>query len=359
MHVLLALALTASAAEPSAIPAPEPTVLLQTFATLFDQDEQRQADPAGYGDPEADIGFSVQRARVGLVGENEHFAYDLTVGASAPYDALSTGNTNVRIVNAWAAAKTASDTQSFELRFGTQRVPFGREGLQSIKDNPYFERSVGVELPTPGYQTGALLDWQLDAGLRVRAGAFNGTSASSGLFGDDNNGLMFSGRVEFAKGDMYARIPEAGTYGIAASAYHNTDVAVTTLGLGGDLFARVGPLVASFELGHVGLNPVRNTVATPPVNERTSRLGMTGQLAVVMEQDKGATQISARVSTYDDNHALSDNGDVAIAHLGVTRWDLLPGFDVGGGFIHRQELGGRTIPNDTARLWAQVRWPHS
>ena len=95
MHVLLALALTASAAEPSAIPAPEPTVLLQTFATLFDQDEQRQADPAGYGDPEADIGFSVQRARVGLVGENEHFAYDLTDARSDanvvfPIDTLRT-----------------------------------------------------------------------------------------------------------------------------------------------------------------------------------------------------------------------------------------------------------------------------
>ena len=65
-----------------ALPTPQPTALLQVWATAFDMDEDPQADPAGYGDPEDDIGFKVQRARLGFEGENDRLRYGVVVGTA-------------------------------------------------------------------------------------------------------------------------------------------------------------------------------------------------------------------------------------------------------------------------------------
>ena len=53
------------------VPTPTPYLLVQSWATLYDQDESTLADPSGYGDPEDDIGFKLRRARAGFTGQSD------------------------------------------------------------------------------------------------------------------------------------------------------------------------------------------------------------------------------------------------------------------------------------------------
>ncbi len=355
MSPLLLLAATTQPVHAAELPGnPKPSVQLQSWVTAFDQDEDRLADPAGYGDPEADIGVSVPRARIGLEGETDSYEYSIIVGTTAPYDSLTPTETDVGIVGAALAGKLEAGPGELKIGVGTQRVPFGHERLVSSRHLMFQERAVGVQWTAPGYQAGIIADYELDMGVRIRAGAFNG---NAGIFGDDNDGFLFAARAEYANNDRYGRMPEKGTIGVAASMYQDTGVATNTLAFGGDLVMRVGPLLVSSEVTSATLAPSRSDIDLPQVTEKTSRLGVTGELGVISEMERGGVQAGARFSLFDDNTALQDNGDVGILHAGVTRWDLVPGFDVGAMFIHREELRGRGLPNDTARLWVQVRWP--
>ena len=60
-------------------------------------------------------------------------------------------------------------------------------------------------------------------------------------------------------------------------------------------------------------------------------------------------------ATFDDAAAYDDNGDVQLIDAGFTWRNPIPGFDLGAGYIHRAEVHGRTIPNDSVRVWIQAR----
>ena len=53
---------------------PQPFGLLHMWTTVYDMDENELADPAGYGDPEDDIGFKLRRTRAGISGVNDQTA---------------------------------------------------------------------------------------------------------------------------------------------------------------------------------------------------------------------------------------------------------------------------------------------
>jgi hypothetical protein len=58
---------------------------------------------------------------------------------------------------------------------------------------------------------------------------------------------------------------------------------------------------------------------------------------------------------FDDDADADDNGDVADVVVGVTRSGRNASWRLGGGYVHRMELGGVATRNDTARLWLLVR----
>ena len=62
------------------------------------------ADPGGYGDPEDDMGFKLQTARLGFEGSNATVKYGVTVGLSSPYDSVAEAqgaSTDLGIVDAY------------------------------------------------------------------------------------------------------------------------------------------------------------------------------------------------------------------------------------------------------------------
>ena len=102
MLLCLLAATTAFADDALTLPAPQPYALLQLWVTAYDMDQDPQADPASYGDPEDDIGVKVRRARLGFEGSADRLRYGLVFGTSSPYDAVAgTGVSGKGGLGAW------------------------------------------------------------------------------------------------------------------------------------------------------------------------------------------------------------------------------------------------------------------
>ena len=135
---------------------------LQTWATVSDQDEAVQADPATYGDPEADPGFTIARARFGIdgflpLGDRSccgQVDYAVSVGLGAPYDVLSTSDSDLQIVDAFGRWANVYDFGTTSIAAGVQRVPFSRDAMTSSARLVFQERAVGTAWLVPGRDAG-------------------------------------------------------------------------------------------------------------------------------------------------------------------------------------------------------------
>jgi hypothetical protein len=339
---------------------PTPTAQIQVWATAYDMDVDPQADAGGYGDPEADIGLSLARARVGLEGGEQAVSWRIEVGNSAPYDTWFESNQpapTINLVDAWIAATPRVGPADLRLSAGSQRTPFGRENQISSRDLIFQDRGVASEHLSPGRDVGVLAEYALDAGLVVTAGVFNG---NGDVYGDVDDGLLTSGRVEYAGGKSYSTWdPEQdNAFGVGASVIYDMELATSILGLGGDVLARVGGFSVMLEVMQATVKPTAGTtVSAPQVFDKTSRLGLTGQLGYYIPAGDGGWELAARYSRYDDAIGVLDHGDVGLVNAGLTHRDVARGVDIGAGYILRIEHGGEAIPNDTARLWVQLRYP--
>lgn len=328
---------------------------LQVWGTVWDQDVDPQADPAGYGDPEHDTGVGIHRARLGLGGLHGPVDWNVEIGASEPYDAVTIDDGAFGLVDAYAGVRWAVGPGSERIAVGIQKVPVSRELLISSTELLFQERAVVTEWLAPGRDLGALADWRVGvAGLRARFGVFNG---GGDVFGDETRGKRVVLRVETEHGDSYRTwSPDgAGAFGAGASASLDHDLGIASRRLGADALARVGRFALLAEGAFVSVVPTNTDVAEPDVLAGTSRMGALLQASwFVPVEGRGGIEIGARGAYFDDRLGAFDNGDVLIAHAGATWRDLWPSLDAGAGFVHREELAGARIGNDTARLWVQL-----
>lgn len=342
---------------------------LQVWTTLWDQDIDPQADPASYGDPEADPGFSIRRARLGFDGflpmgdrsGRHQVDYALSVGYGAPYDALAEAVPTVELVDAFGRWALPTSIGVSSVALGLQRVPFSRESMMSSAHLVFEEVGVGTYQLAPTREAGVIgsqsfrfADGEDAAQLLVRVGAFNG---GGDLVGDEGPGLLGAGRLELVVGDAYRTWSprQKSALGIGVAGLRNSDPATDTTSLEADLLARYKLVTLMGELITSSITPGDTSVADPSVLVETNRLGWSGQLSVWLPvtDGPGGIEVAGRYATYDDATALDTSGDVAILHAGATWRNLLPLVDVGAGFVHRIEPGN--APNDTIRLWTQFR----
>jgi hypothetical protein len=354
-----------------------PVGQLQIWATVLDQDVSETADPATYGDPEADPGFSLQRARAGIegtipgaagIGEHNEVDYKVWVGVSPAYDApdaaLNGEDEGVGLVDAWVRwtlGTTAGDT---EIAAGLMTAPFNRERLISSYDLLFQERAVGGEWTTAGRDTGALASQSIVFGegkrppqLKLSAGLFNGESGA--VLGNAVPGLMETGRLEFAMGNAYRTWDPDGdpAVGIGFAARNDAEPATETVTWNGDLLLRAWYVCLLAELSQQAISLGDTTVLPPNVAADTDRRGAMGQLSFFVPiQDQMGVEIGARYALFDDDLANVTTGDVQILHAGATWRSALPGLDLGAGYIHRSEAADAGAwDNDTIRIWTQVR----
>jgi len=348
----LALFATGEALADDSLPAWfQPTGQLQIWATVYDQDEDVQADPAGYGDPEDDPGFKIRRARLGAEGELGHgMFYEVVFGARSPYDAWVKPDSDIGLVDASFGWQHDS---GFSVAAGQQKLPYSREALISSRELALTERGVATEHMVPDRETGLVLAYDFGK-LGVSAGAFNG---SGSFIGDDNMGMLEAARLEFSTGEegqdyqTYGKV-EGFVFAMGANQFYNADLSTGTMSFGGDMLMRVAGLALLVEGHYANIKPTATDVASPDVMDGTPRFGGLAQLGYTI----GPVESALRLSLYDDDTAVDDNGDV-LEIYGGSSWHFAEDHGLlGAGYVARIERGGRTLPNDTIRVWGQVKF---
>jgi hypothetical protein len=332
------------------------TGLLQVWGIAFDQDEDPQADPAGVGDPEHDPGVTLHRARIGLDARQGPLDWNLTVGIAEPYDALQIASEDFGIVDAYAGGTWGLGAGAFRLSAGVQKVPFMREPQMSARDLVFQERSVVTQYLSPTREVGVLAAYDVSL-LKVSLGAYNGNGR---IFGDDNVGKQLVGRVELGQGDDYRTWSAKGenAFGAGLSALQDTDVSSSTMSLGVDGMVRVKRFTILADFVREQEKPRNTDVAPPEVLDPVVRMGAHANLSYWLPLGDGqaeGVELAARAAWLDNATWIDDNGDVLLVNAGATWRDVRPGFDLGAGYVRRQELAGRSLANDTVRLWMQVQ----
>lgn len=341
---------------------------VQLWTTVYDQDVNPLADPATYGDPEADVGFSLRRGRFGFDGYvpmgkrggKSQIDYALAVGVGATYDALTVPTADVQLVEAFGRWAIPTTVGVSSLALGLQRVPFSRESMISSADLVFQEAAVATNWMTPDRQSGVVGTQSLsltedDAGsqLLFRLGVFNG---GGDLFGGSGRGLLGSARLELVVGDPYRTwSPKTeNALGVGVAAMRDDDLATRTNAATADVLARFKNVTLMLEGVTSSIEPTNTDVADPDVVFETSRLGALGQVSVwVPVKGPHGVEIAARVASFDDDTSADNNGDVVVLHGGATWRNVLPRLDIGAGYVHRMEPS--SVANDTIRIWTQLR----
>jgi hypothetical protein len=326
----------------------EPTLLTQVWVTAFDQDVDAQADPAGYGDPEDDRGFKLRRARAGFAGQDGDFSYGLVLGMSSGADGLTQSDGTVGIVDAYAGWQVH---RHFQLTAGVQKVPFGREQMLSSGELVFQERAVTSNHIAPGRELGVLASSGAQ-GADIQIGLFNGNGS---ILGDDNDGMMVAARAGYTLGDG----PSDSTYGVVESVvvslgtnlFYDQGTATDTLAYGADLLLRWSGLAVLAEVHLASISPQDSTLDVPEVFSTTDRQGALLQAGWTLGQFEPAV----RAEIYDDDKSATDNGDILKVIAGVTAHFNDDRVRAGMAYVHRRELGGQSLSNDSARLFFQMR----
>ncbi len=351
--IILPLLFATSAHAEDFAPTPDPYLLVQTYATVFDQDQNTLADPAGYGDPEDDVGFKIRRARAGFTGQSDVVKYSIILGMSTPYDGLiAHPDQDIQIVDANVGVRPIIGVPLW-VTAGVQKMPVSREQIMSSTDLPLATRAISSNWMVPNRDTGVVARYKVgqnNGKALIYAGVFNGNQS---LFGDDNAGKMFVGRVDFTVGDAPTLktygVVDGVTIGLGGDIVYDQGIATDEMILGGDLIVRAQGLALLAEVRSGTLTPTDTTLDVPSVLSETERFGYFAQLGYTMSN----YELAVRYSTFDDNTALDNAGDAGAVRAGVT-WHS-PGDNIrfGGGYQMRMETGSDSIANDSAVLWMQ------
>ncbi len=333
-----------------------PNAQIQTWFTAWDQDEDVQADPGGYGDPEHDLGFNIPRARLGMSGGWKVVDFAVRFGTTRPYDAVSNDpSTSVQLVDAWARVSAPSKGGVTRFMVGQIPIAYSRESMMSSNDLVFQERAVSTNWLAPVRDLGAALshNWKW---IGVTAGVYNGGGS---LFGDDDPGVQFVGRLDItAGGDGFRTNDERDTIAFGVGYLYNKRLTTQEQRVNVDLLGRIKGITLLIEGGMGFVSPDEDpTVLPPDVPETTRRLGGMAQLSYYKETKIGAIEPAVRFSYFDDATHLKDNGDVGILHAGLNWREPLPFVDVGAAYIHREEFQGRSTQNDSVRVFFGLRYP--
>ena len=332
-----------------------PNAQLQMWFTAFDQDENPQADPGGYGDPEADVGFSIPRARLGFTGGFKWVDFGLRFGTSRPYDAVSPDPAPVDLIDGWARMRFDTIAGTTSLTFGQHNIPFSREMQMSSNDLVFQERAVSTNWLAPLRDLGATLrhDWRY---IGAAVGVYNG---GGDLFGDVDPGVQVAARLDLhIGGDTYRTNSTTNAFGIGGGYVYNKTFATTEQRVAVDLLGRIVGLTLFVEGEMNFIDPDEDpTIVVPGVFAPTTRWGGLAQLSWYGDLPIGAIEPAVRFSYFDDNREISDNGDVGILHAGLQWREPVPFMDFGAAYIHRFEFGGREIENNSVRITVGLKYP--
>ncbi len=325
-----------------------PYGLVQVWGIAWDQDQTPQADSAGYGDPEDDIGFKIRRARIGLDGDWGEISYRVGMGYGSGFDGIDT-RSGIEIID---ASIGYSLHPNLDARAGLMKVPFGRDNAVSSSQLALGERSVIANHITPDRDVGLVMDGDA-MGLRVQAGLFNGNAS---LAGDENPGVLAVTRISYDRGpantyQTFGTVDEL-SFSVGGNVAYNWDTATQELIFGVDLGLRVSGLAVLLDVQAARIAPSNTTIDQPDVLRPTLRDGCVLHVSYTL---KDMWEPAIRLEWFDDD-TETDGGEIAMASVGFTAHLAEDRLQAGAALVHRQEYKDPAVPNSTLRGFVQVAW---
>ncbi len=330
-----------------------PYALLQSQAAIVTGDDNLLEN----GDPAQREGFRMRRARFGLVGA---LAPKLSFEVSA-----ETAADDVQMLDAWIGYRLGTPVG---LVLGARKVPFSRFALHSASDGALIDRPLAVQAMAPFRLVGLTLEGTLSHGLlKYALGAYNGPERRanfhegyanpSGFEGNRFDRLAYVARVDVQPlGDVGPGLPdfERGdfVFGVGGSFFFGDGYSVETTAWEADLVmkARGWHFVAEAIFDSATPSSQPNTPTDLPAGvDRRAFVAETGYL--LLGDLLGAT---VRAELIDDHTGLEDAGDQLVVQGGLQVYLNRHFAKLQLDYIHRSELHGPSLDNDTLLLQLQL-----
>lgn len=334
-----------------------PIVLLQVQAMPYvGKDAFFQA-----GDMAEQPGFRMRRARIGMAGE----LYDV-IPFEISGDLVTDDIGNVRLNEAWVGYRFRD---WLEVYAGAHRLPFTRTGLLTSAGTALLDRPLATQALAPFQQVGVHAEGKLLGGvLRYAVGVWNGFQRGDLFYsGYRLNASPFGNRFQdLAYSVRIAAEPFGGLGGTVAD-YEQTPKLRFGAGVsyffsdGGtrDIHGGAADAIVHWKGMHLLGEFLLTQIDPEDVPEQpTTQVARIKSVAAVGEAGytilKDRLSVNTRVEWINANTDVSTENDQVVVNGGVTYFVVEHLLKAQLEFIHRQELGGRSLSNDMLGLGAQL-----
>ncbi len=309
------------------------------------------------GDVLSRDGFRLRRARLGVDGKlAKDWGFELEMDLVDEYNG---GDVLLDAAVRWQPCPFAW------MKAGAQKVPFGRQQmnssaeLQFIERAPWeaVERATGAAILDPGRQVGLSLGGEVSL-LRWWAGVYNGSRGFSA--GDLNDGLMYAVRLEAGGGEMGPAEADLDggdlRWSVGLNGYFNQAEAAEVRAAGADVAAKWQGISFRAEALWAKVIPDSRPEGTGGVPGESERWCMWAQAGYLLPLDFVRLELALRFSMLDDNVHLDDEGDL---------WELVGGINL---YLHgndlklmlnyvvKEERHGAALSNDAVLGMLQLRF---
>ena len=302
------------------------------------------------GDLAEEPGFRLRRARFGLKGKAWNLM-DFEISTQADVYGID-------LLDAWIGYRLGTEV-GFTL--GAKKVPFSRFALMGSGKGALIERPMGTTAMAPGRQLGLTVEGDVADGafgyamgvyngFERRTNFFEGYAYGSALLGNRLTRLATVlrltseplGKIGHTMADL-----KGGDFrlGVGASGFYNDGTTTTTYGWEADVHVKVAGFHLAAEYTQDHASPVQKPTTSLTVPAEIGRSALAAEMGyMILPTQLGVT---VRGELVDDNDTDENNGDVLVIAGGVQYYWYETGLRVGLDYIHRQELHGQNLDNDT------------
>ena len=301
---------------------------IQALATAREKD-----DNYGPGEiPNEKSGFRVNRARLGLMGQlidgnitdkiPYAIGFDLQIGSGR--EANPTDDLDIEILDAygWVSIDPGEKVALLDpivLEFGACKVPFSRAQMMSSKKISFIMRPWVVEALAPDRDAGVSFESGLRDGLvKYYLGVHNGKAESNeSIFqGDDNDEVMFSGRLEVNPfGPPVSYFGDDLKVSLGGGFFYNEPLGAKVTGYTVDAFVRIWRVNVEGGYINITIEPDITGETIPVFFEEREKKGLYVQGGIFVWPKK--IEVVARYEDFEDPFQPEYNEDFHYVTAGV------------------------------------------
>ncbi|MDP6942974.1 MAG: porin [Myxococcota bacterium] len=307
------------------------------------------------GDAAEQPGFRLRRGRFGVRG----WAFDYLEFMVS----METADFDVRPLDAWIAYRPFS---FFGAVVGAHKVPFSRFATTGSAHGSLIERPLSVDAMAPYRQMGLTLEGSIGGGLATYAvGVYNGLDRHTNFHegyvenavfqGNRFNKVSVAGRLSLepfgSVGPDIADLDGGGLrIGVGTSVLHNEGATTRTTAWSADMVIKIKGFHFITEYIADTSEPTIRPTTPQTIPAQVDRFGFIASAGyMILPAQLG---VSWRVELFDDDESVDNQGDQVVLTGGVQYYWHRHHFQASLNFVHREELYGPALDNDTLLLSA-------